>query len=70
MPRYKIEDVNIGDEIQYTHHTVNIPPDNWKVVAKLDKTILIIEREEAALNKRRMIEIQDVVKIFPSTRQS
>lgn len=39
------------------------PPLNWKVVAKLDKTILIVERFDDDLGKRRMIEIEDVVKI-------
>jgi hypothetical protein len=58
MAKHKIQQVNIGDEIQYSHRQLEIPPDNWKVVAKLDKSVLLIERVENGELIKRMIELE------------
>ncbi|UAY51004.1 hypothetical protein [Ferruginibacter albus] len=65
MPKYRLDQIRIGDEIYYEDKYVSKRHPSWKVVNKLDKSILIIETTDSKNNQtiKRMIDFMDV-KVF------
>jgi len=58
--RYNIKEINIGDSITYKYKYSEYKFSTWKVVGKLDKTLLVVEKIENDIIERRLIDITDV----------
>jgi hypothetical protein len=69
MAKYKIGQIRIGDEIiyRYKHKTSGYP--NWKVVSKIDKSLLVIEIKKEGIDERRIIDIEDVKELVIGLKQ-
>jgi hypothetical protein len=63
MSNYTIDQINIGDEIYYEDRFRSNRDPNWKVVGKLDKSLLIIEIIKPGSTEQRVIDIMDVEKL-------
>jgi hypothetical protein len=63
MARYTFEQIKIGDNIYYEDKYLSRRNLYWKVVAKLDKSILMIEPAESGDgNEKRMIDFLEARK--------
>ncbi len=57
MGKYSFEQIQIGDNIYYEDKYVSSSNLYWRVVAKLDKSILMIESADATNKKeKKMID--------------
>jgi hypothetical protein len=62
--KYTIEQINIGDKITYKEkHRENGYP-FWKVIAKVDQSLLMIEIDEGSFHEKRIIEIDEVQELI------
>jgi hypothetical protein len=68
MAKYTRSQVKIGDEVQFSNRYIEHTHYKWKVVAKLDNTILMVEINEPGISERRMIDIDDVIEVIPAKR--
>jgi hypothetical protein len=60
MIKHQADQINVGDEITYKDKYVKPGTSNWKVVGKLDKSILFIERNENGVIDKRMIDVSEI----------
>jgi hypothetical protein len=67
MPNYTIEEINIGDEIYYEDKYRSNKYPRWKVIQKLDRSMLLISPNESGTTETRLIDIFEVRKLvlFP-----
>jgi hypothetical protein len=63
MSKYRIEEINVGDEIYYEDKYRSNRHLHWKVLKKIDESMLLIEGNEAGFNEQRLIDILDVRKL-------
>ena len=66
--KFKIDDINIGDEVHYKDYYVNMKDENlykWKVVAKLQGTLIIEQYIDGKVEKRA-IEIKHILDFKPA----
>jgi hypothetical protein len=70
MSNYTIEQINIGDEIYYEDKFRSNRYPNWKVVGKLDQSLLIIEIIKPGSSEQRVIDIMDVEKLEILTKKT
>jgi hypothetical protein len=64
-PKYTIGQINIGDKIIYKekYRTNGYP--FWKVVAKVDQSLIMIEINEGIFHEKRIIEISEIKELIP-----
>ncbi len=57
---YTINEINIGDLVTWQDKYAKYENSTWRVIKKLDHTILVIEKIENDITEKRMIDVSDV----------
>ena len=57
---YTIDQIHIGDEISYEDKYQSNKFPSWKVISKLDKSLLIIEITDKGFSEQRIIDIMEI----------
>ncbi len=63
---YSFNNIRKGDKVQFSNKYINNTNSFWKVIAKLDNTILMVELISDNNQERRMIDVSDVTKVIPA----
>jgi hypothetical protein len=70
MSHYTIDQIHIGDEIYYEDKFRSNRYPNWKVVGKLDKSLLVIQIIKDGSSEQRVIDIMDVENLVVTPKKT
>jgi hypothetical protein len=63
-PDYDIKQIKVGDEVIYHDRYAEEGSSTWRVISKLDKTLIVIEKIEKGVTEKRMIDASDVERLI------
>jgi hypothetical protein len=63
IPKLKIEEIEIGDEITYENIFVKNGYSNGLVIGKIDHNLLSIENLDKVLHDQKFIDVSDVLSV-------
>jgi hypothetical protein len=64
MPKYKTEQINIGDKVTYTNKFNQAGFSSGIVTGKLDKSILFVDKNENGSTNKIIIDVSEVEDII------
>jgi hypothetical protein len=62
--KYNIEQIHIGDELVYKEKYREGGFPNWKVISKLDESLIVIEMSKGDIKEKRIIELSDITELI------
>jgi hypothetical protein len=64
--KFTIEDIHIGDEVIYKEKYRENGFPNWKVISKLDQSLIVIEINDGNIHEKRIIELTEITELIPA----